>query len=283
MIDEEAQLVSNLTGVTKTDIAFSDNGFLSRGYIIDGGRIVFKFKKWPEISYKNEIKMLNFVNSLDLNINVQKVGWISKDDSYLGIYGIVGDCLKDITLSDEQCKDYGTQIGLFLKKLHQTNFKEVDTLSVKQEIAAWQERYERSKDILSEYFNPEEIKKMNEFIYTILPEKLLSLGEKMVFSHGDLGLGNILVDANGKIGIIDFSESVYLDEAADFMDMENDNLLNAVLNTYGADNILRQKVALRRIVHPMFVIGTYRDRSKDQIMYFVSKLHEWLNTYNVQS
>lgn len=277
MIDEEAQLVSNLTGVAKTDIVFSDNGFLSRGYIIDNGRIVFKFKKWPEISYKNEIKMLNFVNSLDLNINLQKIGWISEDDSYLGIYGIVGDCLKDVTLTDKQCKDYGTQIGIFLKKLHQTSFKEADTLSVKQEIAAWQERYERSKDILSEYFNPEEIKRMDEFIYTILPEKLPALGEKMVFSHGDLTLGNMLVDANEKIGIIDFSESVYLDEAADFMDIEDDRLLATVLDTYDADDILRQKVALRRIVHPMFIIGTYRDRPKDQIMYFVSKLREWLD------
>ena len=277
MIDEEAQLVSNLTGVAKTDIAFSDNGFLSRGYIIENGRIVFKFKKWPEITYKNEIKILNFVNSLNLNVNLQKVGWVSKDDSYLGIYGIIGDCLKGLTLSDEQCKDYGAQIGNFLKKLHETDFKEAEAFPIKREITAWQERYERSKDILSEYFNPKEIKKMDNFIYTILPKELLALGEKLVFSHGDLGLGNIFVDKNGKVGIIDFSESVYLDESADFMDMEDDKLLKEALDAYGADNILRQKVALRRIVHPMFIIGTYRDRSKDQIMYFVSKLREWLD------
>lgn len=277
MIEEELQLVTKLTGVSSDKVSFSDNGFLSRGYIIENGRIVFKFKKWPEITYKNEIKMLNFVNSLNLDINLQKVGWISKEDSYLGIYGIIGDCLKGLTISDEQYKNYGTQIGNFLKDLHKTNFKEAETFPIKQEITAWQERYERSKDILSEYFSPEEIKKMDEFIYTILPKELLALGEKLVFSHGDLGLGNIFVDKNDKIGIIDFSESVYLDESADFMDMEDDRLLKEALDAYGADNVLRQKVTLRRAVHPMFVIGTYRDRSKDQIMYFVSKLREWLD------
>ena len=45
MIEKELQIVSDLTGVNKGDIEFSDDGFLSRGYIIGNGRIVFKFKK----------------------------------------------------------------------------------------------------------------------------------------------------------------------------------------------------------------------------------------------
>ena len=79
---------------------------------------------------------------------------------------------------------------------------------------------------------------MHHFIYSVVPEKLSSLGEKMVFSHGDLGMGNIFVDNGDKIGIIDFSESVYLDEAADFMDIEDDGLCEEVLQSYGADENL---------------------------------------------
>ena len=90
MIEEELQIISNLTGVDKDDIKYSDDGFLSRGYIIENGRIVFKFKKQPEVSYKNEVKMLNFLNSLNLDINLQKVGWVSENDNYLGLYGVVG-------------------------------------------------------------------------------------------------------------------------------------------------------------------------------------------------
>ena len=66
MINEELQIVSNLTGVAPENIKYSDDGFLSRGYVIDNGRIVFKFKRNSDVSYKNEIKMLDFVNSLNL-------------------------------------------------------------------------------------------------------------------------------------------------------------------------------------------------------------------------
>lgn len=277
MLDEEIQTVSNLTGVAPEKISFSDHGFLSRGYIIDDGRIVFKFKKYPEITYKNEIKMLNFVNSLNLNVNLQKVGWVSEDDSYLGIYGVLGKSLKFLDLTDTQRKSYGQQIGLFLKQLHAANCPEATKLSVSEEIKAWQERFERSTDVLTRYFNQAEIAKIRTFINSTAPEQLLSLGEKMVFSHGDLGLGNIFVDSTGKIGIIDFSESVYLDEAADFMDMEDDELCLEVLNSYGADDLLRQKVAIRRIVLPMFIIGTYRDRPEAQIQVFVDKIRQWLD------
>lgn len=280
MVSEELQIVSNLTGIAPEKIKFSDDGFLSRGYIIDNGRIVFKFKRKPDVSYKNEIRMLNFVNSLNLNINLQKVGWISEDDNYLGIYGVIGKSLESLNLTDDKREAYSKQIGSFLQKLHSVEFQDAEKLSVNEELEAWQDRFEGSKDLLSHYFSSEEIEKMNDFVYSFATAKLASLGEKMVFSHGDLGMGNIFVDDNDKIGIIDFSESVYLDEAADFMDIEDDRLCQEVLNAYNADNTLREKVAIRRTFRPMFVIGTYRNRPENEIMGFVDKIREWLNQNN---
>ena len=159
MINEELQIVSNLTGVAPEKIKFSDDGFLSRGYIIDNGRIVFKFKRNPNVSYKNEIKILNFVNSLNLNVNLQKVGWTSEDDNYLGIYGVIGKSLESIELTDDDRKNYGKQIGLFLRKLHSAKYENAEKFSVNEEIKAWQERFEKSKALLSRYFNDEEIEK----------------------------------------------------------------------------------------------------------------------------
>ena len=271
---EEIGLVSTLARVDEKDIEFSDDGFLSRGYVIDDGRIVFKFKKQPDVSYKNEIKMLNFVNSLGLNVNLQKVGWASDDDSYLGIYGVIGKSLEKIELTDEARDSYAKQIADFLRRLHSESFEDAEKLSVADEIKAWQERFEKSMDVLSRYFEESEIKKMNTFVYAYVPEKLTALGEKMVFSHGDLGMGNIFVDENGKIGIIDFSESIYLDESADFMDIEDDKLCGKILDYYNADDTLREKVKTRRAVRSMFVIGTYRDRP--EITRFVEKIREWL-------
>ena len=280
MINEELQIVSNLTGVAPEKIKFSDDGFLSRGYVIGSGRIVFKFKRNPDVSYKNEIKMLNFVNSLNLNVNLQKVGWTSEDDSYLGIYGVIGRSLESIELTDDDRKNYGKQIGSFLQKLHSVEYQDAEKLSVNEEIQAWQERFEKSKDSLSHYFKDEEIEKMNNFVYFTAPARLSSLGENMVFSHGDLGMGNIFVDDNGKIGIIDFSESIYLDEAADFMDIEDDELCKEILGSYNADDILKEKVVIRRTFRPMFVIGTYSNRPENEIMRFVNKIGEWLNQNN---
>ena len=276
MVEKELQIASDLTGVDSQKIKFSDEGFLSRGYIIDDGRIVFKFKKYPEISYQNEIKMLNFLNSQALDVNLQKVGWISKDDSYLGLYGVIGQPLVDITLNDENRKNYGWQISSFLQKLHSIKSEEATKLSLTAEISDWQKRFKESEDLLSHYFNPSEIAKMSTLVNSTIPQELVALGEKMVFSHGDLWLGNIFIDNAGKIGIIDFSESGYLDEAADFMDIEDDALCAEILNTYGADDTLRKKVKLRKAVRPMFVIGTYREKPEEKIQHFVRDIRKWL-------
>ena len=272
MKSEELEFVSKLTGVAPEKIEFSDDGFLSRGYIIDGGHIVFKFKKWPEISYKNEIKTLRTISSLDLGASLQSVGWTSDADEYLGLYGIVGETIK------KNPSGFGEQIGKFLKNLHAVDFKDARTVSLENEFSIWTGRFSRSKDVLARYFSIEEIKRMEEFVNVTAKKELKALGEKPVFSHGDFCLGNIFVDNTGKIGIIDFSEAGYLDEAADFMDMEDDELCKKVLDTYGADETLRQKVAIRRAAHPMFTIGTYRDREESEREYFVNKIKAWLNS-----
>ena len=90
-----------------------------------------------------------------------------------------------------------------------------------------------------------------------MPSQLKMLGENLVLSHGDLGGGNLLVDDQGKVGIIDFSEMLCLDEAADFMDTRDDDICQAMLDAYGAGGNLRRKVFIRRLIRPIFVIGTY--------------------------
>lgn len=257
MKDSELQIIEKLTGVTPDKIRLADDGFFSRGYVIDSGRIVFKFKKSPEVSYKTEIKALNFINSLNLGINVQKVGWVAPDDTYLGIYGVKGKSLEDINYD---YKTVGRQLATALCKLHQSHPEGAEVMTQNEEISAWQERYRKSHDKLLRYFSEAEIARFDSFMFEAVPKELTKLGEKLVFSHGDLGDGNILVDKNGKVGIIDFSEMLYLDEAADFMDVSSNELREQMLDTYGADNILKEKVALRVLTRPLFVLGDYIKR-----------------------
>ena len=275
MKQEELKIIEKLTGITPSHIKLADDGFWSRGYVIDGGRIVFKFKKAPEVSYQTEIKMLEFVNSLDLGINTQKVGWISPDNSYLGIYGVIGQALNMV-----QSPDYASiarQFANFLHQLHKAQPKNISEMTLEEEITAWQERYRKSHDELLKYFTESEIARLDEFILKTVPAKLRKLGENLVFSHGDLGDGNIFIDTAGKIGIIDFSEMLYLDEAADFMDIESDELRTQILDAYGANKILCEKVRLRVLVRPLFVFGDYARRGDTKyIIKLVDKIRELL-------
>lgn len=271
MKDAELQTIEQLTGVSPDQIKLADDGFWSRGYVIDNGRIVFKFKKSPEVKYEPEIKALEFINSLDLDINTQKVGWLSPDDSYLGIYGVIGQSLD--SLPNPDYRNIGKQLASVLQKLHQAHPKNAEVFTLDKELIAWQERYQRSHDELADCFSEEEIALFDEFVFETIPTRLKKLGENIVYSHGDLGDGNIFIDDKGKVGIIDFSEMCYFDEAGDFMDVSNEELRTAMLDAYGADDALREKVRLRVLVRPFIVFGDYAKRGDtEQVEQLVAKM-----------
>lgn len=273
MKDDELQIIEQLTGASPDQIKLADDGFWSRDYVIDNGRIVFKFKKSEEVKYEPEIKALEFINSLDLDINTQKVGWVSPDDSYLGIYGVVGQSLDSLPNPDYQ--SIGTQLASVLRKLHQVRPENAEVFTLDRELAAWQERYQKSHDRLSDYFSDKKIARFNKFVFETIPTRLKELGENIVYSHGDLGDGNIFVDDEGKVGIIDFSEMCYFDEASDFMDVSNEELRTAMLDAYGADDVLREKVRLRVLVRPFIVFGDYVKRGDtEQVEQLVVKMKQ---------
>lgn len=258
-VEQEIAKVAELTGVDKDEIRLADDGFCSRGYVIDNGRIVFKFRKTPETTYKDEIRMLNFINSLGLEINLQKVGWISPDDTYLGMYGVIG---KSLEQARYDAAKVGEQLGKFLRKLHVAELENAEVLGLKAEIKAWQERVYDSFAWaeLQEYFSRDEMDALDDYMQKEMPEKLLSLGEKLVLSHGDLGDGNTFVDEAGKVGVIDFNEACCLDEAADFMDIDDEKICEQMLASYGADEVLQEKVKIRRQLRPLIVFGNYAKR-----------------------
>ncbi len=68
------------------------------------------------------------------------------------------------------------------------------------------------------------------------------------------------MDQDGKVGVIDFNETCYLDEAADFMDVNDNKLCVEMLNHYGGNEILREKVMIRRMLRPLIVFGNYAKR-----------------------
>lgn len=277
VIAAEIEIIKKLTGVDESRICFSDDGFLSRGYVIDGGRLVFKFKKNSDVTYVDEIRNLDYLNKQNLGIHLQKVAFKAEDDSYLGIYGVSGVSLEGCGINDTLRISIGRQLGEFLKKLHALEPKTETVYTLESLIKAWQARYAEAKKTLIKYFDSAELARIDALMMREMPDTLRGLGEKRVFSHADLGNENVFVDCEGKIGIIDFNESGYIDEASDFMDITDDRLCSVMLDTYGADENLRKKVEMQRRIRPIFVLDVYADRDDHTVQNLVRQIRERLD------
>lgn len=278
-IEEQIKIINSIIGEVK-NINVKEDGFISRGFVVNNGEVVFKFPRKDNVEYKTEIENLNYINSLDLGVNLQKVAFSSPTDEYLGIYGVYGNSLEEIKLSDNQLKDVGQQLGLFLKKLHSVKNFEGKPCKLNDEIDAWQKRIESVNNFIVENFTKDEQNIINKLIFHYMPKRLNELGENLVYSHGDLGDGNIFVDNFNKVGVIDFNESGLLDEAADFMDVSSDIIRNEMLISYGANKTLREKVELRIDIRPLIVLKPYLTRNdKEIIKNLVDKIKQTASKY----
>ena len=278
-VEEQLAVIKSLIG-DDCDIKVKEDGFLSRGFVIDNGRLVFKFPRNKDVRYKTEIENLNYINSLNLGINLQKVAFTSANDEYLGIYGVLGSSLEEVGLNNKQLNAVGTQLGNFLKRLHAITGHNGQPCVLKDEVESWQKRVVAVDDFLVKTFSKKEQSLIKKLMFDYMPNRLKELGEKLVFSHGDLGDGNILVDGHSKVGVIDFNDSGLLDEAADFMDIKSNRICEVMLDTYGADDVLREKVALRRDIRPLIVLKPYLTRNDPKVIgEIVAKIRNTLAKY----
>ncbi len=249
----EIDIIEKLINKEYKEIKIDDTGGNSRAYIIDGGKIIFKFPRNNKVTYDNEAKILTIINTIKTDVKIQKVGWRSKDNTYFGLHGVTGASICNADLNPRQKRQVGKKVGKFLKKLHNINTDCVPSLSLSQEIKAWQERFLSYKEIIDTHLNLNMQKKLNKLMFEDMPKELNNLGEDIVFCHGDLGDNNILIDKDN-VGIIDFNESGYFDRAADFMDICDDEILRYILDSYGASDVLRKKIQMRRRIRPVIAL-----------------------------
>ncbi|MCL2688223.1 MAG: aminoglycoside phosphotransferase family protein [Chitinispirillia bacterium] len=259
MIPQEVQTIEKLLD-SNHEIVFSDAGHTSRAYVIDDGRIVFKFPRSPEVSYDTEIKVLNAINTLTTDIGLQRVGWTTQNSSYLGLYGVIGTAIKNIELSSAQKLNIGNCIGCFLRELHNLEVSGVPVVPLVDEIKTWHERYLPHKDFIDANMTAIESARLHELMMEEAPSILIKLGDDRVFAHGDLTGNNIFLDKSGKVGLIDFSESGYYDRAIDFMDIGDREISEAMLEAYGADDKLVQKISIRQRIRPAAILIYYRQK-----------------------
>ena len=264
-IEEQLNIIQSFVG-DGHKIEIQEDGFLSRGFVVDNGKLVFKFPRNPHVQYQTEIANLNYINSLNLGVNLQRVTYVSSTNEYLGIYGVLGHSLEKVSLDEQQQREIGRQLGVFLKKLHQIEGCKGLPCNLSAEIAEWQNRVTSIHHFIVQTFTQKEQQIINKLMFEYMPDKLNALGEKLVFSHGDLGDGNVFVDENHKVGIIDFNESGLIDEAGDFMDISSDTVRDEMLNAYGADKELREKVEIRKDIRSLIALKPYLTRNNLQII-----------------
>ena len=277
---KELKIVKELTNVNdKRRIVLNDIGWTSRVYIIDDGEFVFKFlknKKYQE-ELEHETNILKLIKNHEFNISIPLIGWIGEDNAYIGFKGMTGKSMTTEIineLSEEQKRKIGTQIGIFIKKLHAIDYNGKSPNSENNVIEWFLESFRKRKRTLKKYFNENELTSIEKLL-TSLPEKSAKYGIEEVFCHGDLGYNNIILSDNLEVGIIDFGDAGNLDKSYDFIGLEDDVMLDAAILAYGGDNVLKEKVAIRRQLLPLMEMLFLIDRrDKVEIEKCAGKMRE---------
>jgi predicted Ser/Thr protein kinase len=126
--ENDLDIVKRLSGITgRRRISVSEVGWTSRTYIIDNGKIIFKFPRNKKFrrECRKEVAVLRLLKKHTFSVSTPILNWTTDDNAYFGFYGVEGKPLGDVihTLTDEQKIDIGTQLGGFLKQLHRMTIR----------------------------------------------------------------------------------------------------------------------------------------------------------------
>lgn len=129
-------------------------------------------------------------------------GTILADTHYFLLLGwLAGDDAEDVITSFSQAEQYnlGLEAGKILKVIH--NFKPVSGSS-----ESWSKRFNRKIDRKIEIYENCELKYDNGYLLkdVIKMHRHLIENKTSVQHHGDFHIGNMLIDGNDKLYIIDF-------------------------------------------------------------------------------
>lgn len=118
--------------------------------------------------------------------------------------------LKISTLSFEEQYHLGCEAGRLLRKLHE--------VPAPENLESWSERFSRKIDKKIKNYNECEIKieKATKMIEYINANRYLLENRTQSFQHGDYHIGNMVVNDNNDIGIIDFNRYDYGDPWEEF-------------------------------------------------------------------
>jgi aminoglycoside phosphotransferase (APT) family kinase protein len=245
--ENELKIVKQLTGADDDRIEISEIGWTSRDYIIDGGKVVFKFPRNAKFreACKQEVAVLKLLKGRKFSLNVPVLNWTTEDNSYFGFYGVEGKPLGKVIddLSEQQKVEIGTQIGDFVKQLHIIrDYGDMKAQTLDEQAKEYRDWYRKDRDLLKDYFSESELKTIDDFFEN---EALKSMtgSDELVFCHGDLDYNNTLIDSKNQAGVIDFGDARLYDRSQDFRGMDDEVLREAMIKAYGGGAVISRAAA----------------------------------------
>lgn len=115
-----------------------------------------------------------------------------------------------LTFSDNEQYYYGFEAGQILKKIH--------SIPIPNTLKDWKSRFNRKMDYkIQKYMEcPIKYKDGQAFIDYINENRHLIKNRPQVYQHGDYHIGNMMIDQNGRLYIIDFDRNDYGDPWEEF-------------------------------------------------------------------
>jgi len=271
MKEDEIRKVQEIFGLDNADrIVFNDRGWFSRVYVVDDGRFVVKFRREKVATreeYEVEAETLRMLGGLQSNVMLPKLVAVGDNFEYIAYEGVVGTGFYKVLdgLSTEQKQGVGIVLGGFLRQLHALELPKAKLFDLEWEINKMQESYLTVAGVLKERLDTETLGRVDEFMMKQMPARVRELGLKKRFCHGDLGLWNMFYGESEKLGIIDFGNAGYYDQSKDFWGLMDDEILDAALESYGSNEVLREKVEIRQrcILFSDLVFYTTKGKEED--------------------
>lgn len=254
--ESEKSVVRSLLGLDDDDaVVFDDEGWDSRVYLVEGGEAVFKFPRSPKVraQYVQEIAVLRMLEEAHDTVTTPRVRWESPSLDFIGLEGIVGDQLGHVidTLSESDKREIGGSLGRFLRHLHTLVLPNARVVTIEDEIEEFQRDYRIALGSIDDHFTRGERGVIDDFFGSALPDELRRLGSEPRLCHGDLGLYNIVIDRGGKPAVIDFGDLGIYDRSKDFIGLDDEILLRAAVEAYGAEQTLGDRIAIRSLALPV--------------------------------
>ena len=150
--------------------------------------------------------------ALRIPMNLPREWGVSEEGPYLLLSLIDGEDAEAVLpgLPAERQYRYGIDAGVILKKLH--------TLPAPAEIAPWDRKFNRKIDRKIAMYQacPLKYPGGEAFLEQIRRSRHLLSGRPQCFQHGDYHTGNMMIDDQGRLTIIDFEKWDYGDPWEEF-------------------------------------------------------------------